>query len=187
MLDVVSPSLPLTVKVSLEPLDHAIEKPTSASTTFSSTITVHIIENVQDSFSKQERADTWYTARDVQRWRRNGLKLEERLSFYSNEELWDRFGINSKETRRQVRWAVQCVVETLHGMPWLHPQSGDDHCESSSDDASLYSSSSSSWSEASLVMEEYAKVSQACTEVAVARGKRIQEQVYGAKAAPSRE
>jgi hypothetical protein len=147
---------------------------------FATNCQVKLIEIAKKAYTKQEMRATYYTKQDMKRWRKMAESLAEDLSFYSCEELWDRFGVRSKteqKIRRQIRWAtckaVQCFNEEKQGLPELIADS-----EHSDDDDGSASSSCNGDSYNSL--DEYFKISDACAVVAKARAMRIQEQVYRA-------
>ena len=142
-----------------------------------------VVENAKRSFSVQERRDSYYTKNDFKRWRKMAEGLANDLSFYSCDELWDRFGVRSKtqqHIRRQIRYAANQAVPSFNqdcqkdddDMPGLvndseHSEDDEDETSSSSDNGDSY-----------YPLEEYYRISKACAVVAKDRAMRIQEQVF---------
>ncbi|KAL3923126.1 MAG: hypothetical protein SGARI_006293 [Bacillariaceae sp.] len=124
----------------------------------------------------------------MRRFRRMAESLAEDLSFYSCDDLWDRFGVRSKNQqyiRRQVRYATMKSVQYFN----QDCQKGDDDddmpgllndSEHSEDDDEGESSTSSNDGDDDYFysLEEYFRITDACAVVAKARAMRIQEQVY---------
>jgi hypothetical protein len=168
--------IPTTDGLQHEHLQEAVlVKNTHKSVQFADLPRVQIIENARVAYTPQELSDMYYTKQDVRRWRRLCTALAEDLSFYSDDELWDRFAVRSKgqqQTRRQVRWALRCAVEglnqnhdILHELRECKSENDigdDDSCPSSSHDSTL---------------EEYYRISQACSQVALDRALRTAQDV----------
>jgi hypothetical protein len=137
--------------------------------------TVHIIENAKEAYSPQELSDMFYTRQDVKRWKRLCKALAEDLTFYSDDDLWDRFAVRSKaqqRIRRQIHGALRCAVESLKEIqPSLHEFS-DSESESDSDDDSYRSGSSQE-----SALEEYYRLSQVCSQVAIDRALRVEQEL----------
>jgi hypothetical protein len=137
---------------------------------------VQIIENAKVAYTSQELSDLYYTKQDVRRWRRLCIALADDLSFYSDDELWDRFAVRSKaqqQTRRQIRWALRCAVEGMNENHDLSHELWEFNCESDEDvDDSCRSSSSRD-----STLEEYFRISQACSQVAADRAQRTAQEV----------
>jgi hypothetical protein len=137
---------------------------------------VQIIENAKAVYTSQELSDLFYTKHDVRRWRRLCNALAEDLSFYSDDELWDRFAVRSKaqqQTRRRIRWALRCAVEglnenhaLLHGQQEFNCENVDGDDDSSRSNESLDST-----------LEEYFRISHSCLQVAVERALRTEQEV----------
>ena len=73
-----------------------------------------IIESIDD-LTRQERQNLWYTRTEMNRLRKVcDMLASEHLAFYTDEELLERFGIQSASYRRQrhrrVRWVVRCII-----------------------------------------------------------------------------
>ncbi|KAL3928371.1 MAG: hypothetical protein SGARI_005054, partial [Bacillariaceae sp.] len=64
---------------------------------FNERLTVRVISNAQD-LTERERKQMWFTDDELYRQRRRAYKLAEELDFYSEEELFDRFGVRSVKT-----------------------------------------------------------------------------------------
>jgi hypothetical protein len=137
---------------------------------------IQIIENATVAYSQQELSDLYYTRQEVQRWRRLCKALAEDLSFYSDDELWDRFAVRSitqQHTRRQVRRALRCAVEGLNGNYALLRESQElNNKDDDSDEASCQSSLSHD-----STLEEYFRISQACSQLAADRATRTAQEV----------
>lgn len=138
-------------------------------------VDIRTIENTKQAYSPRELSEMFYTRQDVQRWRRLCKALAEDLSFYSDDDLWDRFAVRSKaqqRIRQQVRYALRCAVESLKdNQSFLHELS---ESESASDDDSFRSESTHD-----STLEEYYRISQACSQVAVERALRNELEVMG--------
>ncbi|KAG7356783.1 hypothetical protein IV203_001469 [Nitzschia inconspicua] len=136
---------------------------------------VQIIENAKEAYTRKEMSDMYYTRQDMQRWKRLCKALAEDLSFYTDEELWDRFAVRSKaqqQTRRRIRWALRCVVESLKENQNCFQELSGNGTDSESDDGSCQSDSS-----LDSTLEEYYRICQACSQVALDRALRIEQQL----------
>ncbi|KAG7356418.1 hypothetical protein IV203_001104 [Nitzschia inconspicua] len=136
---------------------------------------VQIIENAKEAYTRQEMSDMYYTRQDMQRWKRLCKALAEDLSFYTDEELWDRFAVRSKahqQTRRRIRWALRCVVKSLKENQDFFQELSGNETDSESDDGSCQSDSS-----LDSTLEEYYRICQACSRVALDRALRIEQQL----------
>lgn len=138
-------------------------------------VDIQTIENTKEAYSPRELSEMFYTRQDIQRWRRLCKALAEDLSFYSDEDLWDRFAVRSKAQQRirhQVRYALRCAVESLKdNQSFLRELS---ESESVNDDDSFRSESTHD-----STLEEYFRISQACSHVAMERAMRNQVEVMG--------
>jgi len=144
--------------------------------------TVNIIESTQD-LSSDEIRDTWYSRQDLQRLRRRCRTLANDLAFYSDEELFDRFGLRSIEELRKkqqrIQWAVLCVVKFLK---WNdRPQ---EHCKNQKGLECVLNVCGGNSEDAA---EIYFHISNACADIAMKRALRIEKQVSQAECSVYRD
>ena len=139
------------------------------------------VKFIQHTKTKQEKRDTHYTKEDLRRFRRMAESLADDLSFYSCDELWDRFGVRSKTQqyiRRQIRYATKQAVQSFNQD--CQKGDGDDDLPGLVNDSEHSEDDDTSCNEDDdhYPLEEYFKITDACAIVAKERGRRIQEQVF---------
>jgi hypothetical protein len=148
-----------------------------------------IIESIDD-LTRQERQNLWYTRAEMNRLRKVCDTLaSEHLAFYTDEELLERFGIQSASYRRQrhrrVRWVVRCIIIQQHQQRQRqHDLFDDDDEEEKEKDEGSHNSNSICDSEKTLTddsavgMDLYTNISKASSESAILRAMRIEKQLY---------
>jgi hypothetical protein len=158
-----------------------------------------IIESIDD-LTRQERQNLWYTRTEMNRLRKVCDTLaSEHLAFYTDEELLERFGIQSASYRRQrhirVRWVVRCVIihqqqQRLRRQLDLFEVDNDDDDEVESDDSDSSSDSDRTLTDddkednpkfgnvVAVDMDLYTNISKASTESAILRAMRIEKKLY---------
>lgn len=159
---------------------------------FAERASVRLIENVPGEWTSQEREALWYSRNDVLRQKRRCRQLAETMGFYSDEDLFDRFGIASTLRRRQtaarMREAASCAHKLLlvdHEI--RHHHQGDTVDDTDDDDSSSSSSSSSSSHDSEEcqndgddlkdIMATYSRLSMDSADLARGRASRIENQV----------
>jgi hypothetical protein len=82
---------------------------------FSELASVHIIENACEDWSMEEHDAVWYSKRSLQKLRWTAHQLADSLSFYSDDELMDRFGLVSKRRQldrvKEIENIADCVLD----------------------------------------------------------------------------
>jgi hypothetical protein len=147
--------------------------------------TTQIIANVDD-LTRHERQSLWYTRQEMIRLRKVCDALAtDYLAFYSDEELLERFGIQSASYRRQRHGRVQCAVRCIIQQQQVgyffggddsdvSDVDGDDKADDGDDDGEDQIDSDSVHAAATL----YSNISKLSSDSAVLRAMRIEKQLY---------
>ena len=102
---------------------------------FSDVVSIEFIPNVHDDYTEYERRSCWYTKNDLEKQRRLHRRIAEELGgFYTEEELFDRFGIHNKSKRAQRRHKTLGYISMLglHGQQFIWNENYDSASSSSS-------------------------------------------------------
>jgi hypothetical protein len=82
---------------------------------YSDQVSVHLIENACEEWSIDELDAVWYSQRSLSRQRRTAHQLANTMSFYSDDDLMDRFGLVSirrqLDRMKEIRIIADCVLK----------------------------------------------------------------------------
>ena len=98
--------------------------PDNRSVHFASLAKIHLIEHAVKDFTANERTAVWYTQQELDKQRRLCCQLAETMEFYTEDQLFDRFGIPSAQRMIQRRAVVNESVQCVLAMSELYSRDG---------------------------------------------------------------